>query len=101
MSIYIDLCSCRRQPTCPVTIGSRSKPQLREGCETAAEGMGSNRASLRLKRCFFGYFLCTRKESNPRSSIAEALAVNKRDNTPKHHPHPNPLPPAGQGKITI
>src|ERR1700743_3454338 len=52
----------------------------------------------RKKGVFFGYFLCTSKESDPRYSIAEALALTNAAINDKHHPHPNPLPPAGEGE---
>src|ERR1700744_3348759 len=48
------------------------------------------------KGVFFGYFLFTSKESDPRYSIAEALALKKtstkaqRDEKRKSPSHPNP-----------
>src|ERR1700754_275995 len=50
------------------------------------------------KGCFFGYFLCTSKESDPRYSIAEALALNNRQYRLRHHPHPHPSPASGRGE---
>src|ERR1700749_3152070 len=53
------------------------------------------------KGVFFGYFLCTSKESDPRYSIAEALALKKTSTkaqraetrkSPSHTKHPKPLP---------
>src|ERR1700742_2789969 len=55
------------------------------------------RRNGRRKGVFFGYFLCTSKEIDPRYSIAEALALNHQQYRPRHHPHPTPLPPAGEG----
>src|SRR5579885_3132697 len=42
------------------------------------------------KGAFFGYFLCTRKESDPRSSTAEALALQDQQNKSKGAGFPLP-----------
>src|ERR1700749_742211 len=41
----------------------------------------------RKKGVFFGYFLCTSKESNPRYSIAEAFDLRNVEQTKTQTPH--------------
>ena len=83
-----ELCSCSRQPTCPVARDSRPTPQIREGDDLPCAHSRLTWEALRLKRCFFGYFLCTSKESDPRYSIAEALDLKQPTNKVTRFPLP-------------
>src|ERR1700743_2020747 len=54
----------------------------------------------RKKGVFFGYFLCTSKESDPRYSIAEALALTNAATTTSTTLPPNLSRQRERGKIT-
>jgi len=55
------------------------------------------RRPLGERKSFFGDFLPISKKLPAGRRTAEALALAERNNKLKRHPHPNPLPPAGEG----
>src|SRR6202000_1702989 len=59
-----------------------------QGCARSAvsstDVLSADRAHWEKKGVFFGYFLCTSKESDPRSSIAEALALKHQHQKQSH-----------------
>ena len=123
------LCACVfTRLLIPVTfrLGRRlSRAGMRASAISSTDVLFADSIHWEKKGVFFGYFLCTSKESDPRYSIAEALALKlknqKLDSSFRwnderrekncipafaamtsgesgRHPHPNPLPPAGEGE---
>jgi hypothetical protein len=48
---------------------------------SSTDVLSADKGLCEKKGAFFGYFLCTSKESDPRSSIAEALAFDRNSAT--------------------
>ena len=70
---------------------------MRASAASSTDVLSADSVHCEKKGGFFGYFLCTSKESDPRYSIAEAFDFRTHKNN-ERHPHPGPLPPAGEGE---
>jgi hypothetical protein len=77
----VTLCLCFYK----ILSTSRAQAQVdgdrAQGCARSAASstdvLSADSVLCEKKGAFFGYFLCTSKESDPRSSIAEALALER------------------------